>query len=100
MNVLRPNFGTLRRTGRKSVFDAQVSVMLALAFRIRECKQYTLADAQREFGISERTYRRHLARMRAAGIILHCPNIGSRGPRGMVQYIAFDPMFAESCKSA
>jgi hypothetical protein len=81
-------------TGRKLMNDA-LKVCLALAFRIIEVKEYTYADARRDYGMSLRTYRRYLARLRAAGMILDSPMGGGRG-EGYVRFLAIDSTLAEA----
>jgi hypothetical protein len=91
-------------TRRGDPFESSVATILALGFRIIESREYTYADAQREFGIALRTYRRYLARLRGAGLILHSPNqysepCSKRG-LGLVRFIAYDRLFANKSTAA
>lgn len=63
--------------------------LLALALRIQQARTYTFDDARREFGLSMRTYRRYLASLRSAGMML------ANADGGGVRYIGFDLMFCE-----
>lgn len=90
----------LERGKRRQTSDISakgLTVTLGLAFRIQQRKEYTFADAQREFGMSLRSYRRHLARMRYAGIILHTDFSHDHGV-GWVRYIGFDVMMTEEAR--
>lgn len=56
--------------------------------------------ARRGLGISLRTYRRHISRLRASGVRLESLNFGLKsgakhGPRGLCRYGGFDPRLAE-----
>lgn len=61
---------------------------LSIGLRIMEAKSYTLADAQREYGISQRSFERSIERLRAAGMILDRRN-------GAVHFVAIDTTLSE-----
>jgi predicted DNA-binding transcriptional regulator YafY len=81
--------------GKKPDFSTDGTVVrcLSLGLRIQQVGEYTAADAEREFGMPLRSYRRHLARLRSAGMILHSSLRHRRGV-GYVRFVCFDMMFS------
>ena len=65
---------------------------LAIGIRIVEAKQYTLTDAQREYGITQRSFERTLQRLRDAGMILD-------RRKGVVHFVAIDTTLADARKA-
>lgn len=77
----------------KALLSSALCAALALGFRIAELGEYAFDDAQREFGFPLRTYRRHLQRLRAAGMVLESPNATCKSVTygvGYVRFVRFD----------
>ena len=97
--VLREKHG--RRNRKKSqpsaILESQMTgavvqalrMALCIGLRIMEAKEYTYADAQREYGLTKRTFERSLSRLRGAGMIL------DRRGDGIVRYVAIDTTLSE-----
>lgn len=76
---------------------------LSIAFRIMEAHEYCYADASSEFGVSLRSYRRWIARLRKAGMVLETQGRGRQciHPVGYVKFIAVDSrMFSDASVAA
>jgi hypothetical protein len=85
-----------------AALSSALTSALALGLRIMQCNQYTFEDAQRDFGFPLRTYRRHLARLRAAGMVLEAPNApGVKTPWGIgcVRFVRVDHHRADRAQS-
>lgn len=65
----------------------RLSRVLWLLQHLQRHQRVTVTDACRDLGISERTYRRDIALLRASGVILH----GFSRPEGGMQYLGFEP---------
>ena len=83
----------------KSAAGGSAVRVLALALRIMECRTYSYDQAQREFGLSVRTYRRYLQILKKAGMMFDNSAAGRPQPFGTVRYVGYDVMMADQCKA-
>lgn len=70
-----------------------ITGIMALALRVQQRGWYDAALAKDELGLPLRTYRRYLAILRAAGMLLESRYSNNSPSLGWVRFICFDPLF-------